>query len=221
MPVGKMVRRVLGPLERPAADAYRRAFIDLDSLARTLSRLPEPRSILEVGAGDGMVAARLARIWPRSRYLGIDLIEHLAGFYDGPPNWARFETRPASELVAAGCSFDLVLVVDVIHHVPRPQWTDFVDTCWRLVAPSGWLAIKDWTPSRTLGHAMCYAADRWVTGDRVNHASRAELLTLVGSDATVKLEASVPPRANNLLLVAQRPEIESDPTSGPRPSGEC
>ena len=58
MPLCRAVRRTLGPLEPLAIRTYRGAFIDLDSLAVTIGSLaPNAKRILEIGCGDGAMAA--------------------------------------------------------------------------------------------------------------------------------------------------------------------
>ena len=65
--IGKMGRKMLGPLEPLAVDIYRRPFIDLTSLARTLASICTPARIAEIGCGEGVLATELNRAWPRRR----------------------------------------------------------------------------------------------------------------------------------------------------------
>ena len=57
MRLGPLIRRLLGPYERPVTELYRRTFIDLDEFARIIAAwVPDPRRILEIGCGEGAVA---------------------------------------------------------------------------------------------------------------------------------------------------------------------
>jgi trans-aconitate 2-methyltransferase len=76
-----------------------------------------PGRVLDVGCGDGLLAARLAGRWPQSRVTGLDPdAEALAR--------ARRHAPPNVELVAGGApstdvpgTFDLIVSTDVLEHV--------------------------------------------------------------------------------------------------------
>ena len=78
-----------------------------------------PRSILEVGAGEGEVAARVRDRYPDARFLAIDLPDpELAG------RWAARSLPGAfadiAQLPFPDQQFDLVLAIEVLEHVPDP-----------------------------------------------------------------------------------------------------
>lgn len=91
-------------------------------LLRRYSLPAEPR-ILDAGCGTGEVSSRLAELFPRSRVLGVDIIdEHLelarSRYAKLAPRLA-FEHQSVFELDAADRSFDLVLCRHVIHAIPH------------------------------------------------------------------------------------------------------
>ena len=74
MPLGPVLRRALGPLEQPAAALYRSVFIDLDAfVAQVALWAGRPRSLLELGCGEGAVVDRLADTFPAASVTGIDI----------------------------------------------------------------------------------------------------------------------------------------------------
>ncbi len=87
--------------------------------------LPEGARILDAGCGTGEIASRLAELYPRSRVLGVDIVEtHLelarrryAAFGDR----LRFENRSVFELGLPDRSFDLTVCRHVIHAIPHPE----------------------------------------------------------------------------------------------------
>jgi 2-polyprenyl-3-methyl-5-hydroxy-6-metoxy-1,4-benzoquinol methylase len=80
--------------------------------------------VLDVGCGCGRAVNRMARRWPRSRFLGIDLCADAVAAARaeasdlGLAN-ARFEVRDAADLSARE-TFDLVTAFDAIHDLAQP-----------------------------------------------------------------------------------------------------
>lgn len=206
MSIGKMGRKMLGPLEPLAVDIYRKPFIDLESVARTLASVCTPSRIAEIGCGEGVLATELNRAWPDAEILGIDITPQPGRLYRGDPTAATFRSCSADDLAASDAAgFDLVLMCDVLHHVPPPMRAGIVAAGRALVADNGVLAIKDWEHRRDLATAAAYASDRFITGDRIKYFAREELVGLVAPDASdhaeLILDAHIPPRRNNLLFV--------------------
>jgi 2-polyprenyl-3-methyl-5-hydroxy-6-metoxy-1,4-benzoquinol methylase len=204
--IGKMGRKMLGPLEPLAVDVYRRPFIDLASVARTLASISHPARVAEIGCGEGALATELNRVWPAAHIVGVDIVPQPGRLYRGNPQAATFQSCLVEDLVATDHEgFDLVLFCDVLHHVPPATRADVVRSARQLVADGGLLVIKDWEQRRDLATAAAYASDRFITGDRVRYFARDELQGLVRSDererADLILDANIPPRRNNLLFV--------------------
>ena len=208
MTPGALVRRLLPDrLERAVADAYRDSFVDLDDLARTIGSLGRFESAIEVGCGEGALASRLVGT-TGATYLGIDIASSPGRGYDGPPDRATFRQQRAEDLAATGAQADLVVLSDVVHHVPTAERHEFIATCHRLVGAGGLLAVKEWERRRNPAHALAYGSDRYVSGDRgVSFVDRDELLALLTSAApgmAVVCEARIPPRRNNLFVALRR-----------------
>src|SRR6202795_4878408 len=85
--------------------------------------LPSDARILDAGCGTGEVASRLAGLFPRSRVLGVDIIdEHLnlaRSRYAGLAPRLTFEHQSIFELKAADRSFDLTVCRHVLHSIPH------------------------------------------------------------------------------------------------------
>jgi SAM-dependent methyltransferase len=83
--------------------------------------LPEkpPSRILEVGIGEGEVTARLRERWPGAAFAGIDLPDaELAGLWRAGGLAVSF--ADIARLPFPDASFDLVLAIEVLEHVPDP-----------------------------------------------------------------------------------------------------
>jgi 2-polyprenyl-3-methyl-5-hydroxy-6-metoxy-1,4-benzoquinol methylase len=105
-----VVRRLMGSFERTLDELMARA---------------EPRSLLDVGCGEGVLVHRWAQSLPGRRVVGIDLEEE--SIQDG---WAQrqapnleYRTMPAEDLPFADDEFDLATAIEVLEHVPDPEHT--------------------------------------------------------------------------------------------------
>lgn len=103
---------------------------------RILPRLPERPSLLDVGAGPGTVARRLA-----PHFGSLTLLE------PNPEQLRGFELAGAKvvhgtlENYDTPERYDLVLCSHVLYHVPIPEWGAFVDRLLSFVRPGGFCLI--------------------------------------------------------------------------------
>jgi 2-polyprenyl-6-hydroxyphenyl methylase/3-demethylubiquinone-9 3-methyltransferase len=165
-----------------------------------------PRSVLEVGAGEGQFTEALAARLPAATIHGIDLTPRVGRLYRGPPGRVSFATRPVGEVAAERAEgFDLVIVCDVLHHVPLAARPDFLEACGRCVAAGGTMLLKDWERRPTPIHALAWCSDRFITQDRIAYLTGDELRgALVNAFGPVVAEVRVGPWQNNLALFARR-----------------
>jgi 2-polyprenyl-6-hydroxyphenyl methylase/3-demethylubiquinone-9 3-methyltransferase len=202
------------PVERRVSRVYRRFYVDLDDLGRTLSRLGPFDSVLEVGCGDGAVTNVLAAAFPETRIMGIDVVANPGAAYAGDRSRVTMAQMTTAELADAhGAGFSLVVVCDVLHHVPVAERADFLRSCRTLIAPGGVFVVKEWEQRRNSPGALAYLSDRHVTGDRqVRFWTRDQLLAAVAQacpDLAIGLELRVPPWRNNLLVGFRAPSSDS------------
>jgi hypothetical protein len=92
------------------------------------------------------------------------------------------------------------VLCDVLHHVPIAFRQEVLDAIRATLAPGGALVLKEWERTSTPIHWLCYASDRWVTGDRIymtRHEARERLARSFGETALVG-EARFAPWRNNI-----------------------
>jgi 2-polyprenyl-3-methyl-5-hydroxy-6-metoxy-1,4-benzoquinol methylase len=100
----------------------------MDSFERTLDELmarAEPHSLLDVGCGEGVLVQRWALAMPDMRVVGIDLEEESiqAGWAQRTAPNLEYRTMLAEDLPFAENEFELACAIEVLEHVPDPEYT--------------------------------------------------------------------------------------------------
>ncbi len=105
-----VVRRLMAGFERTLDDLLGRA---------------EPRSLLDVGCGEGVLVHRWALERPQARLVGIDLEEESiqSGWAERQAPNLEYRTTAAAEIPFATSEFDLASAIEVLEHVPDPERT--------------------------------------------------------------------------------------------------
>jgi trans-aconitate methyltransferase len=208
MPLGPRIRKMFGPYEHQIGEVYRSLFLDIDAFVdRMLIWKPTAARILEVGCGEGAVTERLNSKFPGASITAIDVSPRVGRLYRGSAHGVQF-LRCTAEEIAAGRpgEYDLVVLADVLHHVPVELRTGLLDAIKTALAPRGVFVFKDWERTSTPVHWLGYASDRWLTGDRIQYMSRVEMrehLTQSFGAAALVAEARVPPWRNNIATLVQ------------------
>ena len=208
MGIGSAVRRMFGRHERFVSELWRSGFVNLDDFVRQLRIwAPNPGNIVEVGCGEGAGTERLAAVYPHASILAIDIAPNLGRLYTGRHKDVTFRQLPVTELAATHAGkFDLVVMCDVLHHIPEEMRPEIIAAARRLLAPRGSFVFKDWGQTVTPIHWIAYAADRWLTGDRVRFLKRQEAETLLsgsGDGFALRDRATIKPWRNNFALLLQ------------------
>ena len=184
MTIGSMVRKVAGKHERTICAVYRRVFVDLRSVAdRLMPALPLGAHIVDVGGGDGELLNLLPRDRPDLSVTMIDLRDRMGLFLE-PEIAARVKKMPSTSLAqykqTAGVDADVVLVSDVVHHVPIPWREEFMRDAHAILRPGGVLIIKDVARGEGFIAWLGVFVDRFISGDKnVSLESRDSMRSLV------------------------------------------
>lgn len=182
--LGPLIRRMFGPYEHGVTEAYRRIFVDLDDLARLIHAwVPRAQEILEVGCGEGAMTERLVRAYPVAAVTAIDITPRVGRLYRGPASTVTFSQETVEKIAGRKpASFDLVVLADVMHHVPLDGRQSLMRAIDQAMAPNGSLIFKDWLISASPIHSVCNALERYVTGDDVSYFTIDAIKTLLASN---------------------------------------
>jgi O-methyltransferase domain len=170
MTAGQLARRLLGRRGfSRVAGWYRALFVDVGKVVDSLPALPDDVEVLDVGGGDGAVLDVLLARYPRARATMIDLAPRIGGALR-PEHAPRVTLRPGTGVRAYRETMarapNLILVSDVLHHVPvdgRLQL--FLDLRDLLGSRPATIIVKDLEPGHWRAR-LGYLADRYVSGDR-------------------------------------------------------
>jgi len=205
MSIGIAVRRAAGPLEPKLANLYRSFFFDVEDFAARLADLGLFQDVLEIGCGEGAVLTALSGRMPQTRFVGIDTSAACGRLYAGDSMRAQFHTQTAQSLASTHReSFDLVLIGDVLHHVPAALQPRIILAAASMLRPAGRLVIKEWIRKPTPIYWLGYLSDRFITGDRIQYFSREQWIADATSCAPrlrLEREWSLKPWASNHAMV--------------------
>ena len=132
-----------GRYERQISEQYRSIYVDVDAFVATVqSWAVSPKRILEVGCGEGAVTERLAAAYPDAKITAIDITPRV-GRDAGPRDKVTFLQSPVQEIAASEPrQFDLVVLSDVMHHVPDALRQDILNAIKGALAPGGVFVFK-------------------------------------------------------------------------------
>ena len=202
-------------LVRWLTNAYRGFFVDLDQVVACLPIQPGHTTLLNIGTGDGVLVSRIARRYPQLCMTTTDITEHQGWLIDDDVRDRIDVQVHAPEQIAGagfGAAFDVVLLSDVVHHVPVEDRASLMTRAWEATSPGGYLVVKD-IEDRGFKARLSLWSDRYLTGDR--HTE------LIGADAMEALMRQQDPAAQvdrtplvhqdypNYLLVGQRVRSQS------------
>ena len=121
----------------------------LDEIRRrwTALKLPEPKGVLDFGAGIGNSLPHLARVFPGAKLTGLDVSEKsLAVAAQRFPGLAELVRYDGGDVPLADASFDLIFSACVFHHIEAAEHEALLSRLKRLLRPGGMLAIFEHNP---------------------------------------------------------------------------
>lgn len=205
--IGKVVRRLAGPLEPRLADLYRGLFFDVEDFARRLAALGPAALVVEIGCGEGALITALARQMPGSRFVGVDIAPQVGRLFVGDVSRVSFACCPAEAIAGRyEGQADLVIVCDVMHHASVSQQQALWQAAGRLSRPAGGhVVLKEWIRNAAPIYYLGYASDRFITGDRIRYETRQHWAHAIADQGwSIESEWALSPWATNHAFVLSR-----------------
>lgn len=149
---------------------------ELDILARCLPL--QGLHILEAGCGAAGLARRLLQRHPGNTYIGleVDQRQHQLNL-EHTPNGMTFMLAPAQSLPFAAASFDLLLMLKSLHHVPRSDMDQALAEAARVLRPGGCLYVSEPVYDGALNEIVKLYNDEGAVRAAAQHALNRALLT--------------------------------------------
>lgn len=144
----------------------------------------EVRSVLEIGVGEGHVSERVAARFPEAEVIGVDLPHE--GLEE---TWAERGIKgifaDATDLPFEDNTFDLVLAIEVLEHMPKPELA--LSELAR-VGRGGAILSVPLEPLWRMGNMARgrYLGDWGNTPDHIQHWTRGGFRRLVAQHMTVE-----------------------------------
>lgn len=153
------------PVKRALISAFHAKAVELINRAR-------PATILELGCGEGFVLSALAEAGVEAELTGIELDERAVRIArERLGDRATIEHGDARQLIEDGRRFDMVMMLEVLEHIPNPaQMLPILD---RL--STGWLLLSvPWEPLFMASNLLTLKNVRRLGNDpdHVNHWGR-------------------------------------------------
>jgi len=192
MSLGSLARKVLGKKFFPTVGSwYRSVFVDLEKVVDCLPLLPPGSQVLDIGGGDGEMINIILRRNPDLAITMLDLSPSL-GLFLKPEFRQRVRILPSTSLRDYAATEykapDLVIINDVIHHVPiEDRRGFFADISAVLRGRPTTLFVKDLEPGYFRATLSLWA-DRYVSGDKKVSLVSRESVTAVVREVFPKAE---------------------------------
>ncbi len=171
MAIGQIARRVFGKHFHIVGGVYRSVFVDLSAVAQSISpHIPLKATILDVGGGNGSPLNFLLSLRHDIKVKMIDLSPDIGNAINKEYS-TRVEMYPATSVgeFAAKTTHkpDVILISDVIHHIPGEARKGFFSELRATVGDKNEvrIIIKDIEPGY-FRSSLSRMADRYISGNK-------------------------------------------------------
>ena len=178
-----------------------------------LDQIPDDAHVLDVGCGAGLLLGLVAQTYPHASGIGFDSSGHAIlaaqtmAANNGFAGRIRFEHRAVGDAWPTG-PFDVVSLVDVLHHIPPPHQQAVIEQSFAHVRPGGVMIYKDMAQRPMISALWNRAHDLVLARQWIHYRAIADVqrwLTAQGAHIGKTGARSMGPYAHE-LLVARKPD---------------
>lgn len=154
---------------------------------KLLCLIPPNASLLDLGCGSGLFLGLAAELDLISSALGIDRRQRVIAtanemkrrINSGRGDRLVFQNGDATE-ISERHFFDVVTIVDLVHHIPRRDRSEVVRQAYERLSPGGTLMYKDIGRTPLWRAGANFLHDLILSGDLVSYSSPQEVQCWVG-----------------------------------------
>ena len=109
-----------------------------------------PLDVLDVGCGNGAIHPHLLSSGLALKLTGVEVAARFVDLARAANPDVRYDVYDGKRLPYGAARFDAVIAICVMHHIPPPEWIDFVRELQRVVRPGGMIAAIEHNPFNPL-----------------------------------------------------------------------
>ncbi|MEI7741750.1 MAG: class I SAM-dependent methyltransferase [bacterium] len=165
--------------------------------------------VLCLGCGYGVLETLIAEEYPEARLLGMDTDEKRIKVANesihGLSN-ISFQVGDALKL-GTNESFDAIVALDIIHHLPRESQESVLRGLWAMIQPGGELVLKDLKTEPKWKTDWAYFHDLIVAGRPINYRSvefYENIFKSLGAEISISYPTDFYLPYNHFLLIARK-----------------
>lgn len=185
MTIGQIVRKIFGKKFYVLGQVYRSVFVDLSVVAHSIEpHIPQGAMIVDVGGGGGQLLNYLISLRHDINVKMIDISKSIGSSLN-KEYLPMIELYPGTSMREFSsndkCKPDVILISDVIHHVPKEDRKNFFIDLRAMVGEKDEVRviIKDLEPGYFRSSLGCLA-DRYISGDKiVSLVGRADICNIM------------------------------------------
>ncbi|MCP4213350.1 MAG: class I SAM-dependent methyltransferase [bacterium] len=148
-------------------------------LKRIFHLIPKGNNYIDVGCGFGFISLWTALVFPDARVTGMDVVPSritLASQLAKNENINNLEFKVKDITKDTVEDAEIILLIDLFHHVPFESQLPFLKQCMDKTPPGGWIVFKDIDRKPWWKFRVNYIQDYLFTGEKTYSRNKDEYM---------------------------------------------